>query len=244
MFASFVMPVYDRTSELKQAIESIMGQSCSDWELIIVTDGSPKDTLSIIDLYRKCANVRIFDYRSASGNATRGRNRGILEARGEYILFLDSDDFSYPTRVDFTRNAASKYNADVIAGCALFLNNGRVGEKLPVSFSRSEALPLSEGLLLRLNPFITSCVAVRRDVLLRYGGFRPAMRYREDHELWLRLYHRKCSFLHLPEPLGIYRLHPGNLELTYINNTDYWLRCLKTEYLIPFNDWGVTEGAS
>ena len=86
------MPVYNCTWELKESIESILHQTYLNYELIIVTDGSPTETMKIVNSYKNHPKVRIFHYFKQSGNAVRGRNKGIKEAKGEYIAFQDSDD--------------------------------------------------------------------------------------------------------------------------------------------------------
>ncbi len=233
-----VIPIYDRTFELEQAARSIFEQSESSWELILVLDGSPPETRSVVREIAKDRRVRVFSYEEASGNACRARNRGILEARGEFIALLDSDDVALPNRLESTRRIADKTGTDVIAGCAIYNVQGgshtsvRAGE-------RSYAIPLSLGCLYRLNPFVTSCTSIRRSSLLIHGGFRPVMRYREDQELWLRLYFRGCRFHFTDELFGIYRIHDGNLEPQVNNNPDYWAKAVRSEYRLPFKDWGV-----
>src|SRR5690606_22136210 len=71
---SVVIPIYDRTTELKESIQSILNQSHRNIELILVTDGSPKETMKIVNSYDDNPRVKIFHYYDNSGNAARGRN--------------------------------------------------------------------------------------------------------------------------------------------------------------------------
>lgn len=235
---SVVIPIYDRTLELRQAIQSIFDQTGDPWELILVLDGSPQDTRAVVQEFADNKRVRIFSYNEPSGNACRGRNRGILESRGSFIAFLDSDDMAVPSRLASSRRTIEDTGSDVIAGCAVYNVQGR-SHTLVRAGERSRAVPLSLGCLFRLNPLVTSCVAARRASLLVHGGFRPVMRYREDQELWLRLYHKGCSFHFIDEVFGVYRIHEGNLEPQVNENPDYWIQALRSEYRLPFKDWGV-----
>lgn len=237
-FFSVVIPIYDRTFEIEQAVQSIVEQSDPSWELILVLDGSPPETRSVVRDIAKDRRVRVFSYEEPSGNACRARNRGILEARGEFVVLLDSDDVALPGRLQSTRRIAETTGSDVIAGCAIYNVQGGTHASVRAG-ERSYAIPLSLGCLYRLNPFVTSCISIRRSSLLIHGGFRPAMRYREDQELWLRLYYRGCSFHFTDELFGVYRIHEGNLEPLVNNNPDYWVKAVRSEYRLPFKDWGI-----
>ena len=89
------------------------------------------------------------------------------------------------------------------------------------------------------NPIQTCTVHVRRDLLVKHGGFRLQQRYLEDLELWLRLAYHGCRFYCSDQVLAKYRFHQGNLELKYIDRKDYWLEHMRNNYLRPFDDWGI-----
>jgi GT2 family glycosyltransferase len=86
---------------------------------------------------------------------------------------------------------------------------------------------------------MTCTVHIRRDLLLKHGGFRPEQEYLEDLELWLRLAQHGCKFYYSEKLFSKYRLHSGNTELKYINRRDYWFQQMRTNYLKPFSDWGI-----
>ena len=96
---SVVMPVYNTKEEyLREAIESVLNQTVSDFELLIVDDASTKDVGSIIDSY---VDERVHYYRLAKNEGAAGaRNYALSKATGEYIALMDSDDVSYPTRFE------------------------------------------------------------------------------------------------------------------------------------------------
>ena len=113
---SVIIPVYDRTDVLREAIASVLAQTFSSFELILVSDGSPKETLSVLDEFRSDPRIRIFCFPDNTGNAVRGRNKGILEARGKYVSFLDSDDIAHPERLALSVAALEGGECDVVYG--------------------------------------------------------------------------------------------------------------------------------
>lgn len=219
---SFVVPVYDRTQLLRESIRSLLRQAYSDFEIILVCDGSPDPTLEVVEEMAAHKRVRVFHYCSNSGNACRGRNRGIIEARGKFICFHDSDDIAHPQRLARTAATLSVQAADAVYGPTKILLDGsrRIdGVENGQIFDPPE---FDFGTLKKINLMMTCSVTVRREALLRFGGFRRLMRYREDHELWLRLAYQGCKWARCPELLAYYRVHAGNAELTLRDDEAHW----------------------
>ncbi len=114
---SVVIPIFDRTELLIESIESILRQTYQNFELILVCDGSPKETLEIVEHYEKTSpKVRAYYFKNNSGNAVRGRNKGIKEARGDYLAFQDSDDIAESDRLQNSLDTIVKFNADIVYG--------------------------------------------------------------------------------------------------------------------------------
>jgi glycosyltransferase involved in cell wall biosynthesis/Flp pilus assembly protein TadD len=238
---SVVVPIHDRTWELRDALDSVLSQSMQDFEIIIVTDATPPETMKIVDEYAcKDRRIRTFFYTDHSGNACRGRNRGIIEARGEFISFLDSDDQYFPDTLEKAHRAFREHQVDFVCGHAYFIVDGTRHAGNLATGSINEGGPINISRFLRgENPIQTCSVHIRRDLLLKYGGFRIDQRYLEDLELWTRLAYYNCRFYYTDELLAKYRLHQGNLELKFIENKEYWLELMKSNYLRPFEDWGT-----
>jgi len=228
---SVIIPVYDRCWELKEAIDSILEQSYENIELILITDGSPEKTLAAIAEYENNSKIKVFNYPSSSGNAVRGRNKGILEAKGEFIAFLDSDDISLVERLktscDFliaNEDYAGVYGTwiplidgtrvvnGVENGTPVFSPDGNLGDHI------RHCIPCQ------------STVMVRASALRAVGGINTNMKYREDHELWARLYANGFKLKSLQEPLVKLRLHKGNNELSFEGDNQYWYKQLLEQY--------------
>ena len=227
---SFVIPIYDRTEVLRTSIESALGQSLQIFEVILVTDGSPPATLAIVEEYRSDPRVRIFNYPVSSGNAVRGRNKGILEARGRYIAFLDSDDVASPDRIEVCLPILESNQADVVYGSwRAMLDGTRVIDGL-VHGQEVHSPDCDLAMLEKICVPCQSTVMVRRALLLRTGFLKPRMKYREDHELWVRLAYHGANFKSVPHVLTDLRLHAGNNELNFKGNDSHWETLLKEEF--------------
>lgn len=100
---SIVIPTYNRASYLSQAIDSVLAQSCADYEIIVVDDGSTDNTGQILESYRD----RIRCIHQANKGVSAARNMGIRSARGEWIAFLDSDDIWLPEKLEKQMRAAA-----------------------------------------------------------------------------------------------------------------------------------------
>jgi glycosyltransferase involved in cell wall biosynthesis len=221
-------------------LDSVLIQSFADLEVIVVTNDSPPDTMAIIERYiDKDPRVRAFYYDNDSGNACRGRNRGIIEARGEFISFLDSDDLYFPDTLKTVYEIFSTHDVDFVAGRASWIVDGSRKVGRMATGDTNQPCAINMAVLMRGNPFMTCTVHIKRDLLLKHGGFRPEQEYYEDLELWLRLAHRGCKFHYAAEIFAKYRLHAGNTELKYVAARQHWMAQMRHNYTRPFLEWGV-----
>jgi GT2 family glycosyltransferase len=237
---SVVIPVHHRTDEFREALDSVLAQRLSNFEIIIVTNASPPATVEIIEEYKsRDQRVRAFYYPDDSGTPSRGRNRGIVEARGEFISFLDSDDLFYEDVLSHAYDAFLTHKVDVVAGRTSLIVEGSRGAGNMRTGSTDSSCTVNMAILLRNNPFKTCAVHVRRDVLLKYGGFRPEQEYLEDLELWLRLAYHGCTFHYSDHIFAKYRLHDSNTELKYIADTELWFDAMWRTYYKPYSSWRI-----
>lgn len=228
---SVVIPIYDRTDVLIESIESILNQTYQNLELLLVCDGSPEKTLEIVRGYENNPRVRCFYFLNNSGNAVRGRNKAIKEARGEFLAFQDSDDVAEPRRLEISLNYAKEHNADVIYGGwrAIIDGSREVGLKDKQEIFSPDC---DYKFLQEICVPCQSTVMVKTEALRHVGGLKTIMRYREDHELWLRLSYYGYKFKAVPEVLTNLRLHANNLELSFKDNDDHWKNITMVEHKI------------
>ncbi|MFH1228335.1 MAG: glycosyltransferase [Planctomycetota bacterium] len=222
---SVVIPVYDRTDFLKESIESILTQTYRNFELILVCDGSPAETLAIVNQYKSHSKVRIFIYRDNSGTSVRGRNRGIKEAWGKYLAFLDSDDIAEPNRLGLSVKYMEQHDADLIYGSWRVKNEKGCRNLDALCYGDGaiiHAVDLDYAGLLEKNLVCQSTVMAKTEVFIKAGGLRPGLRYCEDYELWLRLVYLGHKFKAVPEVLATLRFHSGNLGERFIPEEKIW----------------------
>ncbi|GEN35148.1 glycosyltransferase [Aneurinibacillus danicus] len=228
---SVVIPIYDRTDVLVESIESILNQSFQDFELLLVCDGSPEETLKIVDSYRNHPKVRIFKFLNNSGNAVRGRNKAIKEARGKYLAFQDSDDIADLDRLALSLNYIEKYKVDVVYGGWRALIDGTrdidIKDKQEIFSPDCDYEMLKE-----ICVPCQSTVMAKVEALREVGGLKTTMKYREDHELWLRMAYKKYKFKAIPKILTNLRLHGNNLELKYKEEDRHWYNLMLEEHVI------------
>lgn len=211
---SVIIPVYDRTEMLKESIESILHQAYQNFELLLVCDGSPPETMDVVNKYASNPRVRIFRYKDNSGTPVRGRNKGIREAKGKYTAFHDSDDIAEPNRLEISCRYAEEYDADVVYGTWRIkkekgaYNHDKLSNDQKVYSPDCDYVSLKRG----TNFLCQSTAMVKTEALINAGGLKPEMHYCEDYELWLRLAYLGYKFKSIPQILTTLRLHSNNLE--------------------------------
>jgi glycosyltransferase involved in cell wall biosynthesis len=217
---SVIIPAYNAAPYITETIDSVFAQTYSNYEVIIVNDGSP-DTDALegaLAPYRHSA-VYIKQANRGPGGA---RNAGILRARGEYVAFLDSDDTWLPyylaqqmrvleqdSTLDLVYSDALLFGDPASSGRTFMQNNPSRG---PVTF---------ESLLRWECHVITSCVVARRQTLINAGLFDDRYHHAEDFDLWLRVAHRGGRITYQEQVLARYRKRPGTLStaMTRMNRT-------------------------
>lgn len=203
---SAVIPTYNRAGVITESVDSVLGQSYPNLEVIVVDDGSSDDTLSLLARYGE--KIRVISQRNAGPAAAR--NRGIAVARGEFIAFLDSDDLWLPTKIE--KQVRLLQEASESVPCCLCNIRMCWNDHERTSFDISCLNPTyPEGLW--LNPaevlatrfvLFNQGIIIRRKVLEKIGAFDQSLWFLEDHELSLRL-SLQGPWAFVAEPLVIWR---------------------------------------
>lgn len=211
---SVIMPTYNRTSVyLKQSIESILNQTYSDFEFIIVDDGSSNGTKELIKSYDD-PRIRLLINEQNMG-LPRSLNRALDECRGEYIARMDDDDIAYPTRFE-KQFAYMRQHPDVIV-CGTWVgfmdDNGQLtGTTIRDCIEDMDSYRIT--LLFGNIPtiFHPSSFVNRRLFLENHLCYESEYDYAEDYKLWLRCSTiGKCAILR--EVLMKYRRHSGSVSI-------------------------------
>lgn len=207
------MPVYNSARYLSEAIESCLDQTYRKFELIIIDDGSNDDSKEIIEFYwRKYPDkIKVHFFQKNQG-AAAARNKGIKMARGDYLVFADSDDIQDKERIQQIIESIKRDKVDMVFNNCLMIDEN--GQSLGKDLGFPEILNNSNGLLLSLqrNYFWTSLASVKNDRLVY---FDESLMRSEDYDLFLKLLFHGWKFTFIKEPLVKYRIHSGN------NSSDY-----------------------
>lgn len=122
---SVIVPVYKVEKYLRRSIESVLNQTYTDLEIVLVDDGSPDQCGMICDEYaQKDSRIRVIH--KENGGLSSARNAGIKIAKGEYITFLDSDDYIENDAYETLINVAANTDADVIEGGIKYIDHGKL----------------------------------------------------------------------------------------------------------------------
>ena len=197
---SVILPTFNRSEYLREAVASVRAQSFDDWELVIADDGSGAEVRDYLCTLHDPPRVRVLMLEH-TGNPPAVRNRALREASGEYVAFLDSDDVWLPEKLH-RQLAALRARTDRAwnyTGFTLIDSSG-----VPLAGAEAKACPAIEGAflepLLRGEPLIMqSSVVVRRELLERLGGYDEELRVCGDYELWVRLaQHSEVGLIQTP----------------------------------------------
>lgn len=206
---SVVMPVRDGERYLEAAVGSVLSQSLASLELIVVDDGSSDRTPAILD--RLAANDRrLVVIRQEGLGLVAALTRGCAAAQAPLIARLDADDIAYPQRLA-AQCAAFAADPDlVLLGASVDVVDAQT------RITSRIAYPATDDALRRAlrerNPFVHPAVMLRRSAFENAGGYRPALEFAEDYDLWLRL-SEFGRIGNLGEHLGAYRVHAGQVTI-------------------------------
>ena len=182
---SIIIPVYNAERFLHKCIDSVTAQTYSDWEMILVNDGSKDGSLAICkEFVAKDSRIKTID--KPNGGPSSARNKGIREARGEYVFFLDADDTITPDCIELLYGLAKKHDADYVQG-RYFNGNGNDNvNELSIPSVLTERKEIKR-LLLNHNKiqFTPHNRLVRRQMIIDQElYFSEEIRVREDF-LWM-----------------------------------------------------------
>lgn len=186
MKVSVVMSVFNAEKFLREAIFSVLGQSFSDFEFIIIDDHSTDQSLKIIKKI-KDKRIKIIKNNKQLGMA-RSLNRGIERAAGEFIARMDADDLCHQDR--FKRQFYYLKKNKNVAFCGSWVNLiNKTGEKIGEKRNPSNYAEIIK-IIMFSNPFIHPSVMIRKKVLDKVGFYDPNLECAEDYDLFLRI--AKC----------------------------------------------------
>jgi glycosyltransferase involved in cell wall biosynthesis len=203
---SIVIPSYNHAHFLGQALQSVLDQTYSKWEVIVVDNYSSDGTRCLI---KKYLDPRIsFHQINNHGVIARSRNVGIGFAKGDWIAFLDSDDWWENDKLETCLLKIDNQTDLVYHDLKIFSQEFRLWKPRKIK-SRQLQQPITHDLLVKGNGIATSSVMVRTTLIRSIGGMdeRPEMAAAEDYNTWLKLSKLTTGFKYCAHSLGHYRIH-------------------------------------
>jgi glycosyltransferase involved in cell wall biosynthesis len=199
---SFLMAVYDGETYLEEAIQSVLDQTFTDFEFIVINDGSTDGTAKIIERYRR-QDDRICAHEQPHRGLVASLNRGLDLACGEYVARMDSDDISVPKRA--AKQVAFMDAHPEVGICGTWIetfgSGGAVARRYPADDATIRSWLLFESVLAHPS------IMMRRELLVKTGlSYDAGSVHAEDYDLWVRAA-RHMALANIPEVLLRYRLH-------------------------------------
>ena len=224
---SVVMPVYNEADFLATAIESILSQTFTSFELIIIDDDSDDGSRSIAKEYAAAdCRISLIAHRQNRGNYP-SRNEGMAAAQGEFIAVMDADDISRPHRLERQADFLSNHPSYSMVGSRVLLIDADGDPLGPMEGIPLEHESIDAALMDRSWAVVHPSVMLRMEAVEAVGGYRERFRTCADHDMYLRLA-EISRVANLPEILLYYRRHFGSMTL---NKTDqrYNLRIIQRD---------------
>lgn len=205
---SVIMSVYNGEKYIARALLSILSQSYTNFEIILIDDGSSDGTAKVVE---KIKDDRLIFIRQQNMGLTKTLNRALTLAKGRFIARHDADDFSISTRFALQIQYLAEHHAVGLLGSSCFIQpakHGIINEIYDYPQHHDEimsAFPV-------YNPFVHGAMMIRRELLEENGGYNESYRYVQDYELWSRLL-SKTRAQNLSNPLYVRSVHDGTSQV-------------------------------
>lgn len=212
---SAIVPIYNAEVYLCRCLDSIISQTLSDFEILLIDDGSPDRSGEICDDYStKDSRIRVFH--KENGGVASARQLGMENAQGEYIIHVDPDDWVEPNMLEELYNEALKNDADVVI-CDYWVDSERIVRQRP---SALDNLTILQEFFQQLYGCCWNKLLKRSFYNTHQIKFYTELAYCEDLTFWLRLYQQSVKTTYLPKAYYHYIQHPKSLCKTHVSYKD------------------------
>ena len=228
MKISIILPTYNRASTfLKEAIDSVFNQDYKNWELIIIDNNSSDNTLELIKKYNS-EKISIYSINN-NGIIAKSRNLGIKKSKGDYIAFLDSDDYWYKNKLQKCINAIKSGNYPIVCHGEKWLYSNSSIDKI---YGPKEKFIYSKMLSLGSSPVSTSAVLIDKKLIYKAGLFSEDedIITAEDYDMWLNVANIETNIKFIDESLGVFRVHEKSQSSNIYFNTNSIINVLSHHY--------------
>ncbi len=185
-FFSVIIPVYNKEKFIENTIKSVLKQSFSDFELILVNDGSTDESVAKIENF---SDNRITYYTKENGGASSARNFGLEKAKANYITFLDADDYWYPDFLQEMASSIEEFPHHKIFSAAIEVESDKVVFPSRYSIKKSSEREIVDYFVASMKTTIicTSCAVFEKSVFEKVGHFDTEIKSGQDTDMWIRM---------------------------------------------------------
>ena len=227
---SVIIPLYNKAPYLGKALESVFRQVFQDYELIVVDDGSSDESYSVANRYLEKSGIRYQLIQQNNEGVSTARNNGVSASHGDYLCFLDADDWWAPYFLEKMDGLIRDYpEAGIFGTNYYYVKNGR--QRRCINSASTGYINYCQVYSAEMvMPLTSISVGIKSSIFKEFGGFKPGLRLGEDFDLWIRIAMKyKVAFLN--EPLAYYnqdscpawrgtgKLHPPMSHMLW--NLDY-----------------------
>ena len=208
---SVVIPSYNHARYISRALQSVLNQTYTNWEVIVIDNHSTDNTDEVIASFTdpRITYLKIHN----NGVIAASRNAGIRAAKGKWIAFLDSDDWWTNDKLQICFDYVDE-KVDLVHHDMEVVSEQPRPFKRKIIKSRQLKIPVLIDLLLKSNAIVNSSVVVRKSLLEKIGGINESVEMvaAEDYNTWLRISKLSSQFFYLPRRLGFYLTHNQNVS--------------------------------
>lgn len=225
---SIIVPCYNQAQYLEEALQSVLKQTYTHWECIIVNDGSPDNTEEIGNKW-VAKDSRFVYLKKENGGLSSARNLGLENAHGDYIQFLDSDDYIVRTKLELSLQQLDSNKSEktkvVVSNFRMFVNTPE-NTSDPYCNLNSQLLNF-ENLLYQWDELFTIPIhcGLFDSSLFKNFRFPKKIKAKEDWVMWVSIFYKDCKAIFINEPLVLYRKNPDSMTRTKSMFPDFLKAC-------------------
>ncbi|WP_016991392.1 glycosyltransferase family 2 protein [Flavobacterium sp. ACAM 123] len=240
VLVSIIVPCYNQAQFLDEALQSVLDQTYTDWECIIVNDGSPDHTEEVAKKWAAKDN-RFNYYYKENGGLSSARNLGLEKAKGDFIQFLDSDDCIDKTKLELS---LEQFNATENSGVTIVISNFRMfvenHQNTTVPYCTIyEQLFNFESVLYQWEEVFTIPIHCGLFEVSFFKGFKfpEHIKAKEDWVMWVSLFKTNCTVIFIDKPLAFYRRNPASMQSTRDMLPDFIEACDYFKNLLTYDEY-------
>lgn len=231
---SIIIPTYNSSRFINRTISSVLNQTYTDWELLIIDDNSTDNTVELVDKFiKQDQRIKLYKTPQNSGGPALPKNIGIENAKGEYVAFLDHDDEWLPEKLERQLKIFELSNDNLLGLVSCFVNvkdnNGNLIEK----YNKNYRGDIIKNLAISNFILTSSCVMTKLNILKEVGLFDLRFKRADDVDMWLKISEAGYHFDFVPEYLINHFVHGQN----YSNNNLNGIREFELNYQIHENSY-------